>query len=119
MMIIKREKQVMYSAVAHHPLTYARSPFPNPDQPFQVTPPSFYTGRDVLWCGISFCQFWSQLCSLKVSLFISSVVEQETRKKDSLTWDKHNLAKTQNISVLPPLSFCTQNTAMEQLLRRN
>lgn len=52
-MITKREKQVMHCSVAYQFLTNASPPFLNPDHlPFQVTPPSLFTGHDVVWCGI-------------------------------------------------------------------
>ena len=44
-----KKRQVMHNAIAHHPLTDARAAI----RPSQPTPPSLYTGHDVLWYGIS------------------------------------------------------------------
>lgn len=68
-MIMKREKEVIHIAIAHHPLLKARPSFPNSDRPpFLVTPP-------VYWAGCSMVQntplvslgHLFHLCSLSVS----------------------------------------------------
>lgn len=43
-----KKRQVVHSAVAHHPLTDAWAVICPPGS----APPSLYTGQDVLWCGM-------------------------------------------------------------------
>ena len=44
----------MPTAIAHHLLTDARIAI----RLSQPTPPSLYTGHDVIWCGISLWPVW-------------------------------------------------------------
>lgn len=86
-MIIKREKQVMHTAIAHNLLPNARHPFSNSDWPLlKITPPQF-TGHDILWCGISLWSAWVTCSICAASQFLlntSSLAEHETRKKTTL-----------------------------------
>ena len=51
---LRGKKPVMHNAIAHHPLTDA----PAAIRPSQPTPPSLYTGHDVIWYGISLWPVW-------------------------------------------------------------
>lgn len=46
------------NATARHPLSNGRLALLNPDLPFWVTLPRFYTGQDLLWSGISLWPLW-------------------------------------------------------------
>lgn len=56
LLLIIKQKKIMYYAIAHHLLISVRPPFPNPDQHLiQVSPPSLSLGHDGicilgLWC---------------------------------------------------------------------
>jgi len=101
MKIIEYTKRVMHSAVAHHLLANAQ---PNSKQWSQclANSPQFIQWA---WCHIvwnihliSLGQL-SSLYSLTASCAPSQSVEHGKLKK-SLTWYKHYLATTENISVL-------------------
>ena len=70
------------NATTHHPLTDAQ-PDPSSDLAFRVTPPSLYTGHDVLWYGIPLWLVWVG-CPVSASSLACPPPWQSVRLRKSL-----------------------------------